>query len=195
MEGGRGRAGQAGAWRLGRGAWRTSGSPAPRLRPSRALPAVPLLRGVQLHRLVRRLQCDARARLLLPGVQRELRAARAGHLVEGGEPAARTRGPGVEGRPPCSGADAKLRVARFSSSRATRRSRCGSKKTCWLWASSGCARRSCRYAGGPGAVWRPCPHGICAPRQRWGSWGVVRDTRGEVTFDIGDPESPGLLVD
>lgn len=48
---------------------------------------------------------------------------------------------------------------------------------------------------GPCAAWRPCPHGICAPRQRWGSWGMVRDTRGEVTFDIWDPESPSLLVD
>lgn len=50
-------------------------------------PAVPLLRCLQLHGLVRGLQRHARARLLLPGVQRELRAARTWHLVEGGEPA------------------------------------------------------------------------------------------------------------
>lgn len=51
-----------------------------------ASPAVPLLRGLQLHRLVRGLQRNACPRLLLPGVQRELRAARARHLVESGEP-------------------------------------------------------------------------------------------------------------
>ncbi|KAM9078979.1 tetraspanin-4 isoform 4-T7 [Megaptera novaeangliae] len=63
---------------------------------------LPLLRGLQLHGLVRGLQRHARARLLLPGVQRELRAACTRHLVEGavlrdsegvapGEPAGRGR--------------------------------------------------------------------------------------------------------
>nr|XP_044606034.1 tetraspanin-4 isoform X2 [Equus asinus] len=44
---------------------------------------LPLLRGLQLHGLVRGLQRHARARFLLPGVQRELRAACTRHLVEG----------------------------------------------------------------------------------------------------------------
>lgn len=65
------------------------GEPLPRTVPARASPAVPLLWRRQLHRLVRGLQRHARTRLLLPGVQRELWAARARHVVEGGEPAPR----------------------------------------------------------------------------------------------------------
>lgn len=77
------------AW-LGRGwveAWRGRGKgPAPTVPAPLPSPAVPLLRGLQLHGLVRGLQRHARARFLLPGVQRELRAACTRHLVEGGEP-------------------------------------------------------------------------------------------------------------
>ena len=49
----------------GQEAWRAPPQHGPRPVP----PAVPLLRCLQLHRLVRGLQCHACARLLLPGVQ------------------------------------------------------------------------------------------------------------------------------
>lgn len=82
-EAGRGPGGAGGGEGRGPGvAWR---GPL-RAQSQPASPAVPLLRGLQLHRLVRGLQRHACPRLLLPGVQRELRAARARHLVESGEP-------------------------------------------------------------------------------------------------------------